>query len=138
MNNLRVVLDTNLVVSAMLLPQSRPRQALDYVRRHGTVLVSAAALSELREVIRRPRFNRYLLEGQRREFLYNLEQDSELIPITHAITACRDPNDDKFLELALSGNATHIITGDHDLLALHPFRSIPIITPATFLTPPIG
>ena len=134
MNNLRVVLDTNLVVSAMLLPQSRPRQALDYVRRHGIVLVSADALSELREVIRRPRFNRYLLEGQRREFLYNLEQDSELVPITHAITACRDPKDDKFLELALSGHASHIITGDHDLLALHPFRSIPIVTPATFLT----
>lgn len=134
MNNLRVVLDTNLVVSAMLLPQSRPRQALDYVRRHGIVLVSADALSELREVIRRPRFNRYLLEGQRREFLYNLEQDSELVPITHSITACRDPNDDKFLELAVSGNASQLITGDDDLLALHPFRNIPIITPATFLT----
>ena len=133
MSNLRVVPDTNMVVSAMLLPQSRPRQALEYVRRHGTVLASTDTLSELREVIRRPRFDRYLLEGQRREFMYDLEQDSELIPITHSVTACRDPKDDKFLELAISGNATHIITGDDDLLDLHPFRNIPILTPAVFL-----
>ena len=138
MNNLRVALDTNAVVSALLLPRSRPRQALDYVRRHGIVLVSTDVLAELREVIRRPRFDRYLREGRRREFLYNLEQDAELVVITHRITACRDPKDDKFLELAISGNASHIITGDNDLLALHPFRNIPIITPAAFLAERMG
>ena len=138
MNNLRVALDTNAVVSALLLPRSRPRQALDYVRRHGIVLASPDALAELREVIRRPRFDRYLREGQRREFLYNLEQDAELVIITHRITACRDPKDDKFLELAVSGNASHIISGDGDLLALHPFRGISILTPAAFLAAQIG
>ena len=138
MSSLRVALDTNAVVSALLLPRSRPRQALDYVRQHGIVLVSTDVLAELREVIRRPRFDRYLREGRRREFLYNLEQDSELVVITHRITACRDPKDDKFLELAISGKASHIITGDNDLLALHPFRDIPIITPAAFLEERIG
>ena len=46
---------------------------------------------------------------------------------------CRDPDDDKFLELAVSGNADYLVSGDDDLLALHPFREIPILRPAEFL-----
>lgn len=49
------------------------------------------------------------------------------------ITACRDPKDDKFLELAVSGRATHIISGDTDLLTLNPFRGIAILPPRAFL-----
>ncbi len=55
------------------------------------------------------------------------------VEVTQAITACRDPKDDKFLELAVSGRATHIVSGDQDLLALHPFAGIPIVTPGSFL-----
>jgi predicted nucleic acid-binding protein len=53
--------------------------------------------------------------------------------ITERIVACRDPTDDKFLELAVSGNADLILSGDKDLLTLHPFRGIPIVTPAAFV-----
>lgn len=53
-------------------------------------------------------------------------------PIRKRIRACRDPKDDKFLELAVSGNADVIVTGDKDLLALHPFRGIAILTPLDF------
>lgn len=56
-----------------------------------------------------------------------------LVPINYRIRACRDPKDDKFLELAVNGSASLIITGDKDLLALDPFRGIGIITPAGFL-----
>ena len=49
------------------------------------------------------------------------------------ITACRDPKDDKFLTLAVAANADYIVTGDDDLLVLHPFRGIQIIKPAEFL-----
>jgi predicted nucleic acid-binding protein len=49
------------------------------------------------------------------------------------VRACRDPKDDKFLELAVSGAACCVVTGDQDLLALHPFRSVSILTPAQFL-----
>jgi predicted nucleic acid-binding protein len=52
------------------------------------------------------------------------------------ITACRDPKDNKFLELAVSGQATHLISGDPDLLVLSPFRGIPIVTPQAFVTEP--
>jgi putative PIN family toxin of toxin-antitoxin system len=57
---------------------------------------------------------------------------AELVTITERFAACRDPKDDKFLELAVSGQADIIVTGDADLLVLNPFRDIPIVTPATF------
>jgi len=47
--------------------------------------------------------------------------------------ACRDPKDNKFLELAVAGEATHIVTGDSDLLVLNPFRDIAVLTPSEFL-----
>ena len=132
-NDLRVVLDTNVVVSAMLFRASVPGQVFVYLARRGGLLVSEAGMSELIDVILRPSFDRYLQEGDRVEFYSALEQRAQLIEVTHTVTACRDPKDDKFLELALSGQATHIITGDRDLLDLHPFRGIPILTPGDFL-----
>ena len=137
-SNLRVVPDTNVVVSAALFPQSPPGEVIDYAMRQRAIIASAATLAELNDVLLRPRFERYLQEARRLEFLHHLEQEAELVTITHRITACRDPKDDKFLELAVSGNASHIITGDNDLLALHPFRNIPILTPAAFLAERIG
>jgi predicted nucleic acid-binding protein len=58
---------------------------------------------------------------------------AELVEIKERIAACRDPTDDKFLELAVNGRADLIVSGDADLLALNPFRGIPIITPAMFV-----
>jgi len=58
---------------------------------------------------------------------------AELVPITERIAACRDPTDDKFLELAVNGHADLIVSGDSDLLVLNPFRDIPIVTPAAFV-----
>ena len=129
----RVVFDTNVLVSAASFPRSVPRRALGNVIRQGTIIGSRETLSEIDQVFLRPRFDRYLNLAGRRLFLALLEQRTELVEVTHSITACRDPKDDKFLELALSGHATHIITGDRDLLDLHPFRGIPILTPAAFL-----
>jgi len=58
---------------------------------------------------------------------------AELVTIKKRIIACRDPKDDKFLELAVNGHADLIVSGDADLLAFNPFREIPIVTPATFV-----
>jgi predicted nucleic acid-binding protein len=58
---------------------------------------------------------------------------AELVTITERIVACRDPTDDKFLELAVNGHADLIVSGDGDLRALNPFRDIPIATPAAFV-----
>ena len=68
------------------------------------------------------------------EFLAAVVRESELVEVTAVVSVCRDPQDDKFLELALSGAATHIISGDDDLLALHPFRGIAILSPQDFVT----
>ena len=138
MSDLRAVLDTNAVVSAALFSHSRPRQVVAYVTARGTILISFAVLDELEAVMRRPRFDRYASAEERINFLDDLIERAEPVEITHHITACRDPKDDKFLELAVSGNASHIISGDRDLLALHPFRNIPILTPAAFLAAQSG
>jgi uncharacterized protein len=68
-----------------------------------------------------------------RDGLVTMLAGAELVTITERIAACRDPRDDKFLELAVSGHADLIVSGDRDLLALNPFREIPIVTPATFV-----
>jgi len=133
--DLRVVFDTNVVVSAMLLPLSIPRRALDRAMREGRTLISAATITELDEVIHLPKFDKYLSEEERIEFLTTLVHEAELVNIVERVTDCRDPRDNKFLELAVSGRATHIVTGDSDLLVLHPFRGIIVVSPSEFLTP---
>ena len=132
-SSLRTVLDTNVVVSAALLPRSTPRQAFSHVLEHGTLLISMATVAELNGVLHRPRFDTYLREEERIEFLATLVRESDLVEVTEVVNACRDPSDNKFLELAVSGAATHIISGDDDLLALHPFRGIAILSAQDFL-----
>ena len=95
--------------------------------------MSSATLSELNDVLGRPRFNTYLSEANRLKFLAELVRESELVEITETVSESRDPKDDKFLELAISGGASHVISGDADLLTLHPFRGIPIVSPQDFL-----
>jgi len=133
---LRLVFDTNVVVSAMLLPLSVPRQALDRAVREGRLLISAATTTERDEVIHRPGFDKYLSEEERIEFLTTLVREAELVNAVESVTGCRDPRDNKFLELAVSGRATHVVTGDSDLLVLHPFRGIIVVSPSSFLALP--
>jgi putative PIN family toxin of toxin-antitoxin system len=131
--DLRVVFDTNVVVSAMLLPLSIPRQAFGRAFREGHLLISAATITELDEVIHRPRFDKYLSEEERIEFMTTFVHEAELVNVLETMTGCRDPRDNKFLELAFSGRATHIVSGDSDLLTLHPFRGIIVVSPSAFV-----
>jgi hypothetical protein len=130
---LRTVFDTNVLVSAVLLPSSVPRQAFDLASQLGKLLSSVPTICELDEVLRRPRFNRYLSEEERIEFLTTLVQEAELLTIVERVAVCRDSSDDKFLELAVSGRATHIVSGDPDLRVLDPFRGIAVLSPAAFV-----
>lgn len=130
----RTVIDTNVTVSALLLPRSC--RAFDAALARGTLLISAATIAELDVVLRRPKFDKYVPKENRLEFLTALVQAAEQVEVTEAIAACRDVKDDKFLELAVSGRASHIVTGDGDLLALHPFRGIDVVTPQNYLLKP--
>ena len=132
-SNARFVFDTDVLISALLLPRSIPRQAFDLAVAHGEALASVITIDELDDVVRRPKFDRYLLESERLEFLAKFIRDALLIEVQGEITDCRDPKDNKFLELAVSGRATAIISGDRDLKILHPFRGIPILTPKDFV-----
>ena len=132
-SELRCVCDTNVVVSAVLFPDSVPGQAFLAAFKKGKVLSSEATLLELSEVLGRDKFDRYVLREEREQFLSLLIRDAEMVEIQEHVRECRDPKDDKFLEAAVNGAASHLVTGDQDLLALDPFRGIQILTPAQFV-----
>ena len=101
--------------------------------RLGSVVMFHDMADELDAVFARPRFNRYSSLEERKTFLDNPIHQTEWVQITERAPACRDPRDDKILELAVNGNADYIVTGDDDLLAMNPLRSIAIVGPAEFL-----
>jgi uncharacterized protein len=96
-------------------------------------LASHDTLQELASVLRRPKLAAYVSPSESTAFLTELGRAVELVPIGERVELCRDPRDDKFLELALAGRAHFLLSGDADLLALHPFRGTAIITPAAYL-----
>jgi putative PIN family toxin of toxin-antitoxin system len=130
---LRFVFDTNVLISAALSEESTSRRAFDHALDRGTILLSRPALAELKEVLNRNKFRPFITEDEVRQFLAVFAGASDWVEIDVRIDKCRDPADNKFLELAVSGRATHIITGDNDLLTLDPFRGMPVLTPAEFL-----
>jgi uncharacterized protein len=129
----RIVLDTNALVSRLLLPDSVPAKAARKAVDEGQVLISEATLEELADVLARRKFDPYVTLEHRKEFLRQLGRVAEMVPIVRRVHACRDPRDDKFLELALNGAAQIIVTGDKDLLILDPFQGIRILTPTAYL-----
>jgi len=129
----KYVLDTNIIVSALLFKNSQPRQALDKARYQGIILMSQSIWLEITDVLTRPKFERYVTSTEKDLFISWLAESVHFIDISQTITACRDRKDDKFLELAVNGNAELIVSGDQDLLILNPFREISIVTVKDFL-----
>ena len=127
------VFDTNTLVSRLLVPGGTAALAVDHGLSQGILLVSEATLEELVMVLTRPKFDPYASHQDRQRFIALLGGVSRVVPILHQVQACRDPKDDKFLDVALNGGAKAIITGDQDLLALHPFHGVSIVSPADFL-----
>jgi hypothetical protein len=128
----RYVIDTSVIVSALLRPQSIPRQAFDLAFDLGRVIASQTTLDELSQVLNRSKFDRYITRQERHKFVATFIRDITLIEVSISITDCRDPEDNKLLELAVSGRASCIISGDDDLLTLHPFQGIEILRPQAF------
>ncbi|NJL90111.1 MAG: putative toxin-antitoxin system toxin component, PIN family [Coleofasciculaceae cyanobacterium SM2_1_6] len=133
MNEERFVIDTNVLVSALIFSNSKPRQALDKVLDVGILLLSESIFLELKAVLLRPKFDRYVTLEKRTKFLDNLAEITLFIEPDESINDCRDPKDNKYLELAVSGKVNCLITGDEDLLVLNPFRGISILTVQLFL-----
>ncbi|MEK0187436.1 MAG: putative toxin-antitoxin system toxin component, PIN family [Oscillatoriales cyanobacterium] len=129
----RFVVDTNVLISALLFKNSVPFRAIELAENQGMILYSEATLNELEQVLNRKKFNKYLSLEDRQVFLLKFISASELVSITEKIAVCRDEKDNKFLELAVSGNANVIVTGDLDLLVLNPFQAVEILTPDIFI-----
>ncbi|WP_017293672.1 putative toxin-antitoxin system toxin component, PIN family [Geminocystis herdmanii] len=135
MNKPKFVLDCNVIISAFLFKKSNPRFALEKAKNQGIILLSDSIIEELNNVIQREKFDRYISLNIRQQLLDNLITLAYIINPQEFINECRDVKDNKYLEeLAFSGNAEYIITGDNDLLILNPFREINIIKPEEFLS----
>jgi putative PIN family toxin of toxin-antitoxin system len=129
----RSVIDTNVLVSALLRPGSISFHAVEKAFMETTVLSSRATREELLEVLNRPKFGQYYSADDRRTYLKRVGSRTQLVPIETALAVCRDPKDEKFLELALHGSASFILSSDTHLLEMNPFRGITIMTPTAYL-----
>jgi putative PIN family toxin of toxin-antitoxin system len=135
----RIVIDTSSLIGAMLRPNSIPRQAFLNALSTHTLIFSNSTFQELQTVLHRNKFDRYVPLSKRLEFLALIKEHSNLWDIDEAsehaaIDSCRDPKDEKFLALALSCNASALISSDADLLVLHPWQEVKILTPAAFVS----
>ena len=129
----RVVVANSALVSRLLIPDSVAGQAVRKAVDEAQLLVSDATLEDLADFLAHPKLDPYATLEDRQEFIRLLGRIAEPVPITFTVRACRDPKDDKFMELAITGRADLIVTGDKGLLELNPFRDTPIITPAESL-----
>ena len=130
----RVVVDTNVFVSGLLRQSSVPGRAAAKARHDATILVSQATMQELAGVLAEDKFDRYVTVEQRVQFIRLIANVAEFVPVIQVVRECRDPSDDKFLEVALNGRADVIITGDEDLLAMNPWRGIAIVSAKNYLS----
>ena len=128
-----IVLDTNTILSSTLFPNSITFKAYEKAINHCQIVMSNATLAELELVITRPKFDRYLPLTTRLAFVEFLKNITLFIEPTETITDCRDPKDNKFLEIAVAAAAIFIVTGDNDLLVLNPYRGVEILKSSDFL-----
>jgi putative PIN family toxin of toxin-antitoxin system len=130
---MNVIVDTNVLISAALFKNSIPDLALSKALLNGKILVSQNTLQELINTLLKPKLAKYISTKDSFAFVKRIENTALCIDVNETITVCRDPKDNKYLELAISGKADLIITGDADLLVLHPYLGISIITPKYFI-----
>lgn len=129
----RVVIDKNVFISGLLSSTSVPAQVVEWAVSHHHLLASRDTLRDLMEKLLAPKFGRYVPRNRREALLEHLAPNVEMVEIVQQVRACRDPKDDKFLEVAVNGEADVLVSGDQDLLVLHPFRTTDIVSPADYL-----
>ena len=133
---LQAVIDTSVLVSSVLKPQSIPSQAFILASCRYELIASTDTLRELAQVLARDKLEKFRSRAERVAFFEHYRAMVKLCDVTTVVADCRDPKDDKFLSLALSAGASTIVSGDADLLVLTPYRGIRILTPQEFLSSP--
>ena len=129
----RVVLDTNVLISAALLPRSVPARLLQHVLVHSRLVFSLATFTELETRLWKPKFDRYVSLEMRRSLLADLSAVAEWVEPTSAARHSRDADDDAFIHAAIEGGAAWLVSGDEDLRVLRRAAVIETIRPAEAL-----
>lgn len=130
----RFVVDTNVLISATLSARGSPAPLLDkHFEISACLVFSEPTRDELHGRLLLRKFDRYVTVATRQTFLAQLDAVAELVAIAGSRMGCRDPRDDMFLETALAGPADALVSGDDDLLTLHPYRGLPILRPTDCL-----
>ena len=132
----RVLVDTNVWLSAALSPQGSPSQVLKRVLAFGVPVFSDATFAELEQRIWKPKFDRYLSMDARQGILHDARALGHWVAISPDMAAqrfSRDEDDDKFIQTALASGSGWLVTGDQDLLVITKPLPIRILTPGQAL-----
>ena len=130
----RYVIDTNILVSAVLIEGNPPDTGIRNIEDAGGRLVfSIETFEEFESVLMRPKFDRYVFSEKRREVLSLFASRGDFVLPDAIFTHCRDIKDNKFLDVAVAGGVDYLITGDKDLLVLKEIEGIPIMRMSDFL-----
>lgn len=133
MLNNKFICDTNVLLSSILSKNSPPYQAVNYIENNGLFVFSQETFSELVEVLNREKFDKYISRQTRDVFIQQMYSNSLIYEVYQKVNICRDPKDNKFLDVAISSYANCLITGDEDLLILEYIGNTSIITPREFV-----
>ena len=128
-----IIFDASALVSAALKADSVPERALLRAEEVDVFALSAAVDGEIAGVLNRPRLARAIPLARRERVLEILRHAAVWFEPTVQVTDCRDPKDNKYLELALAAGAETIVSSDDDLLVLDPWRGVRIMRPADYL-----
>jgi putative PIN family toxin of toxin-antitoxin system len=123
----RIVFDTSSLIPACLNPDREPAQIFRRTLLEHEIVTSVDTFNELATVLTREKFNAWRPLEQRLTWVKLFYEAATLIEITTPVTACRDPKDNKFLELLLSAQAHVLVSSDIHLLEMHPYQGIPIL-----------
>ena len=127
-----IVIDTNVLISAGLLPQSKTAQVLALAVEHFVIAQNKDTWHELETRIARPKFDRYFGDSGRLRHLAKIAQSIQCFELSAAVSVSRDKTDDKFIELAIDSGASILISGDPDLRVVKTFKGVEILSPAQF------
>lgn len=123
----RVVFDTSSLIPACLNPDREPAQIFRRALQEHDVFTSAEAFNELASVLSRDKFNAWRPLEHRMMWVRLFREAVIFVEADTVVTECRDPKDNKFLELAFSAKADVLVASDIHLLELHPFRGVEIL-----------
>lgn len=129
----KYICDTNILLSSLISSSSPPAQTVDFIKDNGLFSFSKETFSEFEEVLKRPKFDKFLSKERRINFINEILELSVFYEVHDKADICRDPKDNKFLDIAIASYAEFLITGDEDLLILERIEKTSIISPRNFV-----